>query len=65
VIVDFSSVVGDKIQLDRNVFGDFDTVKAMMKQVGSDTVIELSYGNSITIRNTYVNGFSQYDFDFV
>jgi Ca2+-binding RTX toxin-like protein len=65
-ILDFalSGSSADVIQFGAGTFADFNAVKAAMQQVGSDVVITLDAGNTITIANVSVSQLQANDFLF-
>jgi hypothetical protein len=65
-ITDFVAGAGtdDFIQFDDTVFADFNAVMAAASQVGPNTVITLSAGNTITLQNVTLATLHQNDFLF-
>ena len=59
------AAVGDVIQLDAALFGDFADVVAHASQVGANTVITLDAANSITLNNVTLANLNANDFLFV
>jgi Ca2+-binding RTX toxin-like protein len=66
-ITDFTPGAGtdDFIQFDHTVLADFNAVMAAAAQVGANTVITVSPGNSITLLNVSLSSLHQTDFVFV
>jgi hypothetical protein len=63
-ITDFVAGAGtdDFIQFDNDVFANFNAVMAASSQVGADTVITISPGNTITLQNVSLASLHQDDF---
>lgn len=55
---------GDLIEIASSIFADFDAVLAAATQVGTDTVITMDAGNSITLKNVARSALHQDDFQF-
>jgi Ca2+-binding RTX toxin-like protein len=65
LITDFSHAQGDVIRLDGFAFRDFSAVKSSSAQLGSDVVISLGSGQTLTIQNTQLFALTANDFDLV
>ncbi|WP_244649761.1 VCBS domain-containing protein [Pseudovibrio japonicus] len=67
VIADFAAVAGDKdvIQLDTNVFADFDALLAATSDEDGNVVIMLDDSNSITLNGVSKSDLHQDDFLFI
>ena len=62
-IIDFESgKSGDTVALDGFAFDGFADVAASMQQVGSDTVLDLGDGSSLTFRDTQATSFTAENF---
>jgi serralysin len=66
-ISDFAagSAVGDVIQVDSSLFANFAAVQSHAQQVGSNTVITLDAGNTITLAGVAVSNLNVNDFLFI
>ena len=66
-VADFSAGAGvvDVIELDDQLFGDFEGVRAASKQVGADVVITVDTSNTMTLKNVLLSNLHADDFMFV
>ena len=63
VIMDFQTSNGnDKVALSGFGFGDFADISAAMHQVGSEAILDLGDGSTLTFHNTKVSSFTADDF---
>ena len=53
---------GDKLRLDNYGFKDFAAVKSAMTQSGSDVILRMSNGETLTLQNTHVADFTADNF---
>jgi Ca2+-binding RTX toxin-like protein len=63
IITDFSS--SDKLRIDHAIFANWTTLLSHAQQVGTDTVITASAGNTITLQNLAVSSLTASQVEFV
>ena len=62
VIMDFQAATGDTVALSGFGFRDFAAISAALHQVGSETILDLGDGETLTFHNTKSNSFTADDF---
>ena len=63
-ITDFNGGAGDTVRLEGFQIGSFAAVKAAMKQVGTDVMLDLGGGQALKFINAKISGFAADDFNF-
>jgi Ca2+-binding RTX toxin-like protein len=63
-ITDFNGSAGDTVRLEGSQFTNFAAVKAAMKQVGTDVMLDLGGGQALKFIGAKIAGFAADDFTF-